>query len=120
MQVLMQNVYWAFARQNISNYNDFVVAVTAYNNDVAPDESEWEPDSVVAQGVIKVVFEAGWKDEDDELELNIGQPGKPLTMGTLLFELNTATFDFFKDADGCFFEGLAPVGDNVFELLIGS
>jgi len=69
---------------------------------------------------IRVVYEAGWKDEDNTIELDVGEPGKALTMGLLLFTINNATCDFFKDADKQFFEGLALAHGAEYELMVGS
>jgi hypothetical protein len=60
------------------------------------------------------------KDEDDTIELDLGESGKAITMGLLLFTINNATCDFFKDADKQFFEGIAFAHDAEYELMVGS
>ena len=47
-------------------------------------------------------------------------PGRPLTMGRALFDLNNTTVEFFADADHCFFEGLVPAAPGVYRLRTGS
>ena len=120
MSATMTNVYWVLGRTAYHSYDDFVAAVTDYNQKIAPLKSKWSPNQEVAEGSINVVFEALWKDEDDSINVEIGEPDQPLTMGRLLFTLNNATVDFFKDSDQRFFEGLAWVGGTEYELFVGS
>jgi hypothetical protein len=117
---LMANVYWVLGRKKYDAYDDFVAAVTDHNNKVGAKTTKWDPTQEVSQGAVKVVYEAPWKDEDDTIELDIGEKGKVLTMGRILFTLNNATYDFFKDADKRFFEGLELVKGNEYELQVGS
>lgn len=120
LNVLMNRTYWALGEETYAAYEDFVAAVTRYNDRIAPGKHGWNPGQVVAAGPIKVVYEALWKDEDDTIDLDIGRPGMPLTMGQILFALNNATCDFFRDADTRFFEGLAPLHEATFMLVVGS
>jgi hypothetical protein len=116
----MCNVYWTLGSKKYDTYEEFVVAVTEWNQLIDPGRSAWAPDQVVAQGPVTVSYEALWKDEDDTIELTIGEPGQTLTMGRLLFELHNATVAFFADADARYFEGLAQVDGKEYELLVGS
>ncbi|MBI2804114.1 MAG: hypothetical protein HYX68_03920 [Planctomycetes bacterium] len=111
MCTLMTNVYWVLGKKSHASSDDFVAAVTDYNKKIDPVNSKWNPTQAVAFGSITVVFEALWKDEDAKVNLEIGEPNQVLTMGSVLFTLNNATVDFFKDADHCFFEGLVPCPD---------
>jgi hypothetical protein len=120
MSTLMSNVYWALGRKKYAAYGDFVAAVSDYNQKVSPGSSGWDPEKQISQTPITIVYEAGWKDEDDTIEVVLGERGKPLTMGQALFTLNNATVEFFEDADHCFFEGLAPRDGTEYELLTGS
>ncbi len=120
MSKLMGNVCWSLGKKRYDAYDDFIAAVTDYNKQISPRKTGWRPNQVVATGPIRVVYEAMWKNEDDTIDLAVGEPGQGLTMGQLLFTLNNATFDFFKDSDKHFFEGLTLVGDAVYELWIGS
>jgi hypothetical protein len=117
---LMERVYWALGEKAYAAYGDFVTAVAEYNNVIAPGENEWTPNRVISANPVKVIYEALWKDEDDTINLDIGTPGIPVTMGQLLFALNNATCDFFRDADTHFFEGLALVNNTTYRLLVGS
>jgi hypothetical protein len=121
--VLMRNIFWTLGRNKYKTYDDFIVAVRDYNKDICRDIgliSSWNPDEEISQQAILVVYEAGWKDEDDTISLEIGEENQVLTMGKFLFSLNNITYDFFKDANHCFFEGLELVNGNKYELWIGS
>lgn len=120
MSTLMSNVYWAFGQKKYTVYADFVAAVTDYNQKIGPDSTQWDPDKQIAKAPITVVYEAGWKDEDDTIEIVLGKRGKALTMGEALFTLNNATVEFFADADHHFFEGLETQEGTEYQLLIGS
>ena len=120
MSVLMKRVYWALGEKTYATYEDFVAAVAEYNNVIAPEGNEWNPNQVVSANPIKVMYEALWKDEDDTIDLDIGTPNIPVTMGQILFALNNATCNFFRDADTHFFEGLALINDTTYELMVGS
>ncbi|MBN1876297.1 MAG: hypothetical protein JXA33_18880 [Anaerolineae bacterium] len=75
---------------------------------------------MVSTKPIRVIYEALWKDEDDTITLNIGTPGISVTMGQILFTLNNMTYDFFKNTDYHFFEGLVWVNGTTCKLMIGS
>lgn len=120
MTELMTNVYWVFGKKSYAAYEEFVAAVTAYNKKISATNSRWDPNLEIARGPIKVCYEALWKDEDDTIELVIGKPDTPLTMGQVLFELNNATVEFFQDADRRFFEGLTLIQGVEYELHTGS
>ncbi len=117
---LMRNVYWALGGHRYPSYDEFVRAVSEYQAEISPEDTDWVPDAVLAPGPITVTYTAGWKDADDSLEVPLGEPGRPLTMGRALFELNNATVEFFADADHHFFEGLVPAAPGVYRLCIGS
>ena len=117
---LMREVYWTLGRLRYAGYDEFVRAVNEYQAEISPEDSEWVPDAVLTPGPITVTYTAEWKDVDDTLEVSLGEPGRPLTMGRALFELNNATVEFFADADHCYFEGLVPTAPGVYELRIGS
>jgi hypothetical protein len=116
----MADVYWVFGRTKYVSYDDFIAAVTDYNKKINAKKTRWDPNQEVATSPIKVVYEALWKDEDNTIDLDIGEPGKALTMGHLLFTLNNATCDFFKDADKRFFEGLVTINGTAYALQVGS
>jgi hypothetical protein len=116
----MTNVYWALGDKKYDAYDEFIAAVTDYNKMINPAKSRWAPNQEVSTGPIRVVYEAGWKDEDDTIALDVGEPGKALTMGRLLFTINNSTCAFFKDADKHFFEGLALVNGAEYRLMVGS
>jgi hypothetical protein len=118
--ILMSNIYWGLGANTYDTYESFIAAVTEYNKAINPVKSKWAPNQEIAIGPIRVVYEAGWKDEDDTIELNIGEPGRALTMGMVLFTLNNRTYDFFKDADKHFFEGLELTNGAEYELMVGS
>ena len=118
--MLMTNVFWTLGGKRIAAYDEFIRAVSEYNQKISAAETAWTPNQVVATGPITVVYEAMWKDEDDTIEVKIGEPGKSLTMGEILFALNNETADLFEGADHRFFEGLSPVGGGKYELVVGS
>jgi hypothetical protein len=121
--VLMRNMSWTFGRKKYEVYDDFIIAVTDYNNEIYQDigeTSSWNPGEEVSKHPIWVMYEAGWKDEDDTIRLEIGEENQSLTMGRLMFSLNNATYDFFEDANHCFFEGLELVNNNEYKLKTGS
>ncbi|PSB58228.1 hypothetical protein [Chamaesiphon polymorphus] len=121
--VSMRNILWTLGRKKYKTYDDFIVAVTDYNNYICREPgltNSWNPDEEISQQSILVVYEAGWKDEDATISLEIGEDDRALTMGRFLFSLNNTTYDFFKDADCCFFEGLELVNGNKYELWTGS
>jgi hypothetical protein len=118
--MLMTNVFWSLGGKKFAVYDEFIRVVSEYNQKISAAKTAWKPNHVVASGRITVVYEAMWKDEDDTIEVEIGESGKSLTMGKILFALNNETADFFKDADHRFFEGLSPVGGVKYELVIGS
>ena len=118
--MLMSDVYWALGQRTFDQYAHFVTAVTEYNNQIAPGKHGWQPDRIISSTPITVAYEASWKDEDDLLELTIGDTGCELSMGTFLFVLNNDTFNFFKGADKHFFEGLSVQCETSFSLLVGS
>lgn len=121
MASLMTDVYWSFGSKQYESYEAFVAAVSAYQEQIAPGRHHWAPDEVVGTGPMKLVYEAGWKDEDDLLEVKVGERGEPVTMGRALYELNQQGFEFFEGADHCFFEGLTPAKKKgVFFVDIGS
>ncbi len=120
MSTLMKNVYWVLGQKQYAAYKDFVIAATDYNKKISPGSSGWDPDKRISNVPITVVYEAGWKDEDDTIEVVLGERNKVLTMGKALFTINNATVEFFKDADHRFFEGLAARGGTEYELLVGS
>lgn len=120
MKRLMSNISWVLGRKEYATYEDFIGAVTDYNKKLNAQGSMWDPNHEVAIGPIKVVYEALWKDDDDTIEVEIGETGTKLTMGQILYQLNNATYEFFKDADQRFFEGLAAMKGAEYELLIGS
>jgi hypothetical protein len=118
--MLMTNVFWTLGGKRIAAYDEFIRAVSEYNQKISAAKTAWKPSQVVATGPITVVYEAMWKDEDDTIEVKIGEPGKSLTMGEILFALNNETADLFEGADHRFFEGLSPVGGGKYELVVGS
>jgi len=118
--MLMQKVYWVLGGETFSSYNDFVQAVTRYNQQIAPDRSEWQPDRVVCQGPARIVYEALWKDEDDLLQVVVSTLAEPITMGQILFALHNQSAAFFQDTDQRFFEGLEAGQDGVLWLQVGS
>jgi hypothetical protein len=120
VSMVMKRIYWVLGDRMYATYEDFVTAATEYNNSIDPKENKWNPDQIISASPIKVVYEALWKNEDDTIDLSIGTPGIPVTMGQILFTLNNATYDFFRDADTHFFEGLALVNDATYELIVGS
>jgi len=120
MNTLMNNVYWVLGRKHYIAYDDFVAAVSDYNQRISPGSSGWDPEKQISDTPIIVTYEAGWKDEDDTIEVALGEPGKALTMGEALFHLNNATIEFFKGADCCFFEGLTGLGGARYRLSVGS
>lgn len=117
---LMSGVYWTLGSKKYDAYEAFVAAVAEWNQLINPDQSAWAPEQVITEGPVTVFYQALWKDEDNTIELTIGEPGQPLTMGRLLFKLHNATVAFFADADARYFEGLARVDDKEYELLVGS
>lgn len=117
---MMDNISWSFGGRAYGSLDEFVAAVTARNAHLGPERNGWDPGLVVADGPVRVVFEAMWRSENDLLDLIIGEPGVPLTMATMLLTINNASVDFFKGVDESFFEGLRPVGDGVFALRMGS
>lgn len=120
VSILMSDVYWTLGSKKYDTHEGFVTAVAEWNQLINPGRSAWAPEQIVAEGPITVTYEALWKDEDDTIELTVGEPGQPLTMGRLLFELHNASVAFFADADARYFEGLARVDDKEYELLVGS
>jgi len=90
MKYLMRDVCWSFWGPEYATYQDFVEAVTRYNDEIAPEGHDWEPD-------------------EHDVDLTVGEPGQPVTMGRLLFTIQRATHDLFADADHHFFEGLQRV-----------
>jgi len=120
MSALMTGVFWTLGGTRYDSYADFVAAVTDYNQAISPTKNKWAPNEAVALGPIRVVYEALWKDQDDKIALDVGEPGKSLTMGWLLFTLNNATCAFFEDADAHFFEGLVLVSGATYRLRVGS
>ena len=120
MSTLVTNVYWTLGVTKYAAYEGFIAAVSDYNSKINPATSKWDPNQEITEGPITVVYEAAWKDDDDTIEVDVGEPGKALTMGRLLFTLNNATVDFFKDAGSRFFEGLALVDGTRYELMVGS
>jgi hypothetical protein len=120
MNTLMAYVYWVLGKKKYADYDGFIAAVSNYNKKINAAKSEWDPNQEIARGPLTVVYEALWKDEDDTIELDVGQSGQALTMGRLLFTLNNATVDFFADADKRFFEGLALIEGTTYELIVGS
>jgi hypothetical protein len=117
---MMENISWSFGGRAYGDPDEFITAVTARNEHREPEHNAWDPSLVVADGPVRVSFEAMWRSENDLLDLIIGEPGVPLTMATLLREINNASVDFFKGVDESFFEGLKPLGDGVFLLRMGS
>lgn len=120
MSSLMRMVFWTLGRQHYTDYDPFVQSVSQYQDEISPEDSRWEPDAVIAPGPIRVTYTALWKDTDDTLDIPLGEPGRPLTMGRALFELNNATVEFFAGADHCFFEGLTLASPGVYRLNVGS
>lgn len=120
MKTIMKRVYWALGGETYATYDDFITAVTEYNNTIDPDGNEWDPDHIVSMDPIKVVYEASWKDENDSVDLSIGAPGTPVTMGRVLFTINNETYEFFRETDTHYFEGLAFMGGKRYELIVGS
>jgi hypothetical protein len=116
---VMTNVYWLLGRERIPEYDKFVDAVTSYNNEIAPERTEWDPDQVISQEPVRIVFEAMWKDEDDTIDLRVGSPGEPVTMGEVLYTLNNETVEFFALGSN-FFEGLSRGNGDTLHLWIGS
>lgn len=116
----MSNVYWALGQKKYTTYDGFVSEVTDNNQEISPDSTEWNPNKQISKTPITVVYEAGWKDEDDTIEVVLGKRGRALTMGEALFTLNNETVEFFKDADHRFFEGLAASEGTKYKLLVGS
>jgi len=115
---ILKRVYWPLGRKHFPDDASFVAEVTRYNEAIAPGEHQWRPDQVVAPGPIRVRYEAFWKNTDDKLDLTIGTPGMPLTMGGLLFELHNRTSSFF--GDNHFFEGLSSENGTDFVLSVGT
>lgn len=121
MQSYMKRVFWSLGRRTYATYDDFVTAVSAHQQEIAPGKNDWAPEQIVAErGPITIVYEAMWKNEDDTLEIIVGDAHGPVTMGTLLFELNNQSREFFADADHRFFEGLSSSDGKTFRLRTGS
>ena len=118
--MFMNDVYWPLGQRKFDQYDNFVRAVTEHNEHIAPGNNGWQPEREIFSTPITVTYEAGWKDEDDLLELVIGEFGRKLMMGNFLFELNNQSCDFFADADKHFFEGLDPQSQTRFSLIVGS
>jgi hypothetical protein len=122
VRTLMRNVSWSLGVKKYKVYKKFVADVTEDNMALHPEGNEWEPDRIVSDNFIRVMCEAPWKRKDNILYLTIGEPDTPLTMGRLLFELNNATFEFFRHGDHHFFEGFGPMPTNsiAYPLYVGS
>ncbi len=120
MTTLMKNVFWRLGRAEFDDYDEFVAAVTKENSKVRRTKSEWEPDRPISPTPVTVSFRADWKDENDTLEVAVGEPDEPVTMGKLLFALNNASIDFFAGADRHFFEGVTFVSEATYRLDVGS
>ncbi len=118
--LVMSKVRWVLGKKHYESYEQFVAAVTNYNNQIDPTKNEWQPDREISPQPIRVFYEAMWKNEDDTISIDLGENNRVLTMGRLLFDLNNLTFDFFKDADERYFEGLAVRQDRKYELIVGS
>jgi hypothetical protein len=120
MSELMKNVFWTLGRSSYADSEEFIRAVSEYQLAISPEDSEWDPNAVIASGPITVTYTADWKEEDESLEVTLGEAGQPLTMGQALFELNNATVEFFAEVDHCFFEGLEEESPGVYVLCTGS
>ncbi len=118
--MLMTDVHWALGRRKFEEYGAFIRAVDEYNDQIRADGHGWQSERVISPAPIKIVYEAGWKDVDDLLELMIGEMGAEVTMGMVLFELNNLSYEFFEGADKHFFEGLDPRHAAGWVLQIGS
>jgi hypothetical protein len=118
--MIMTQVCWTLGGNRFSDYSEFIRAVSEYNERIAPDDNEWQPDEVVSDGPIRIQFEAMWKDEDDLLDILVESDIKPVTMGRLLFALHNESAEFFNDTDHCYFEGLQPIEAGTFWLHTGS
>jgi len=122
MKYLMLDVYWSFWGPEYATYQDFVEAVTRYNDEIAPEGHGWEPDRVISKKPIRVVYEPLWTGQEHDVDLTVGEPGQPVTMGRLLFTIQRATHDLFADADHHYFEGLERVRwrRRTYRILTGS
>lgn len=118
--MLMNDVYWSLGQRKFDQYEHFVAAVTEHNERISPGNHGWQPEREIFPTPMTVTYEARWKDDDDVLELVIGEPGQKLMMGIFLFELNNLSCEFFADADEHFFEGLDPKSQTEFSLIVGS
>ncbi|UOD29118.1 hypothetical protein INH39_27460 [Massilia violaceinigra] len=118
--MLLNDVYWPLGQRKFDQYEHFVTAVTEYNEQISPGHNGWQPEREIFSTPITVTYEARWKDDDDLLELVIGESGQKLMMGIFLFELNNQSCEFFADADEHFFEGLDPKSQTEFSLIVGS
>lgn len=119
MAAFMTNVFWAFGGTSYSSYQDFETAVSLYQQQISPDTTQWNPSAVLAKGPIRVMYEAMWRNENDHLNIAIGEPGEDVTMGQILFALHNGSVDFF-DGDHRFFEGISEMKPSVYQLWIGS
>jgi hypothetical protein len=118
-EAMLTNILWAFGRRKYTSYEEFALSVTNQNKWANPDEAERSLAQPISEGPIRVLYDPVWID-GPPLEFQIGIVGRTLTAGKLLFELNTATFDLFRDADRHFFEGLRQTGPSEYWLRTGS
>jgi hypothetical protein len=114
---VLTNIQWAFGRRKYASYEEFALSVARQNAN--PEEAERRLAQPISEGPIRVLYDPRWID-GPTLEFRIGFADQTVTVGRLLFELNSATFDLFRDADSHFFEGLRQTGPSEYRLRTGS
>ena len=115
----MENVYWSFWEPKSANYEDFVAAVTRYNSELSAS-SDWEPERVISTKPMRVLYAPMWLLPQHHVDLMVGEAGKSVTMGLLLFTLHHELHALYADANDHFFEGLERVGENTYRIMTGS
>jgi hypothetical protein len=109
MASLMGRISWSLGFKKYQDYNEFIKEVTERTHQIFGEKTSWDPDKVIdSDNQIVVLFQAFWKDEDDELTITIDSPnGKGISMGQALFEINNQGYWMFENVDKHFFEGIS-------------
>ena len=117
----MKRVFWAFGIKQYASYEDFVSAVSDNCDKIAPGNHDWTPEEYVCHGPLEIEFELVWRDPpDDMIYFPITRSNERITQGILLFRLNNASYEYFKEDDHKFFEGLGELIDGKMYLGTGS
>ncbi len=104
---------WAFGKETYNDFSKFLQAFSEYNRDICKMTLPLGDFLLTKSSSIVLLFDGvpEGADEYEELDAKLtSRDGKAMTFFEFMYLANNALFDYLKDADHVFYEGLEEDG----------